>query len=114
MLRGIALTAQQTIGLVEAIRDLLHSHKQHIRQNYKFYSQDLINNIFHHPYTKVAFLEADLNVSRATATRYLDTLAGDGLLTKEKLGRENFYINHALISLLFNLPEIGDRNLKTM
>ncbi len=107
MLQGIARTAQQTIDLVEAIRELLHCHKLHIRENHKFYSQDLINNIFRHPYTKVAFLEADLNVSRATATRYLDTLVGDGLLTKEKLGKENFYINHALIELLFNLPEIG-------
>ena len=60
-----------------------------------------INNLFQHPYTKVAFLERDLNVSRATAARYLDALARGGLLHKHKLGRENYYINHKLTALLF-------------
>ena len=40
--------------------------------------------LFQHPYTKVAFLERDLQVSRATATRYLDALADGGLLQKYK------------------------------
>jgi hypothetical protein len=32
--------------------------------NYKFYSQDLLNNIFKHPYTKIEFIENDLGVSK--------------------------------------------------
>ena len=110
LLRGIALTARHTTQLIENIRLLLQQYKQRIRSEYKFYSQDLINNIFRHPYTKVAFLEKDLGVSRATATRYLDSLAKDGVLQKHKLGRENYYINHALVNLLFNLPELSDVN----
>jgi len=108
MLRGVALTARHTTRLVENIRTLLQQHKQHIRSTYKFYSQDLINNIFCHPYTKVAFLERDLGVSRATATRYLDALAKGGVLQKHKSGRENYYVNHALVNLLFNLPALGN------
>ena len=107
MLRGVAVTARHTTRLVEDIRTLLQQYKQRIRKDYKFYSQDLINNIFRHPYTKVAFLESDLRVSRATATRYLDALAEDGVLRKHRLGRENFYINHALVDLLFNLSELN-------
>ena len=106
VLRGVSLTAQHTTRLVERIRDLFHQHKHHIREEHKFYSQDLINNLFRHPYTKVAFLEHDLKVSRATATRYLNALSKDGLLHKQKLGRENYYINHRLVELLFNLPSI--------
>jgi Fic family protein len=106
MLKGVASTAQHTTRLVQGIARLLQKHKQDIRGRYRFYSQDLINNIFRHPYTKVAFLEADLKVSRATATRYLDTLAKDGILTKHRLGRENYYINHDLVDLLFNMPTI--------
>ena len=106
MLRGVAATARHTSGLVQSIGVLLQQHKQRIRKDYRFYSQDLINNIFRHPYTKVAFLEQDLGVSRATATRYLDTLAKDGILDKQRLGRENYYINHELVALLFNLPEL--------
>lgn len=106
LLHGLGQTAKHTIRLVEAIRTLLMKHKQQIRATHKFYSQDLLNNIFRHPYTKVAFLECDLDVSRATATRYLDALAADGTLLKHRMGRENYYINHELVDLLFNLPEM--------
>jgi len=106
MLKGVAVTAQHTTSLVEGIGSLLQKHKQEIRANYRFYSQDLINHIFRHPYTKVAFLERDLGVSRATATRYLDALARGGILTKHRLGRENYYVNRELVNLLFNMPAL--------
>ncbi|MDD5393505.1 MAG: Fic family protein [Thiothrix sp.] len=106
IVRGVGLTAKHTITLIEGIRRLLQQQKHHIRDNHRFYSQDLINNIFRHPYTKVQFLEHDLNVSRATATRYLDALAVDGVLEKHRLGRENYYLNKALVDLLFNIPKI--------
>ena len=108
ILKGISLTAQHTILLVERIRDLLIEQKQMIRARHKFYSQDLMNNLFHHPYTKVAFLEKDIQVSRATATRYLDALADDEILQKHRLGRENYYVNFRLVDLLFNLPDLID------
>jgi len=107
LLRGVAVTARHTIKLIESIHALLLKHKQIIRTSHKFYSQDLLNNIFSHPYTKAAFIERDVGVSRATATRYLEALAKDGLLQKHKIGRENYYVNHALVGLLFDLPEMG-------
>jgi len=106
MLRGVTLTAKHTIELVERISGLLFMMKAQIRSQHKFYSQDLMNNLFSHPYTKVAFVEKDLNVSRATATRYLEALAKDGILKKHKLGRESYYINSALIEIIFNMPEL--------
>ncbi len=105
MIRGISVTAQHTIQLIDSISALLQNQKKLIRANYKFYSQDLMNNLFKHPYTKVAFVERDLQVSRATATRYLEALAQDNVLQKNKLGRENYYINTDLVSLLFNMSE---------
>ncbi len=106
MLKGVSSTALHAIDLVQLIQKLLIELKQKIRGKHKFYSQDLINNLFRHPYTKVAFLEKDLGVSRATATRYLDALANDGILEKHRLGRESFYTNHLLIELLFNMQKI--------
>ena len=108
MLKGVSLTAQHTTSLIEGVRQLLLAQKAVIRQRYKFYSQDLINNLFHHPYTKVAFLERDLKISRATAARYLNALAEDelGVLVKHKEGRENYYVNFGLVDLLFNSPEL--------
>ncbi len=106
ILRGVALTSQHAIKLITAIKHLLQSHKETIRNHHKFYSQDLLNSLFNHPYTKVQFLERDLNVSRATATRYLDALSADGILEKQKLGRENYYHNIKLVELLFNIQSI--------
>lgn len=100
MLTAVENTARQTIDTIQGIRVLLQQSKQQIRDNYKFYSQDLINNLFSHPYTKIEFLQRDLRVSRLTATRYLDQLVAGGLLTKRKIGRSNYYINSPLYSLL--------------
>ena len=67
---------------------------------HKFYSQDLINNLFTHPYTRIEFVQRDLQVSRLTATKYLDALAAAGLLQKQRIGRGNYYINVALNAVL--------------
>jgi cell filamentation protein, protein adenylyltransferase len=100
MLEGVETTSQQTILIIKAIRDAILDYKHKIRSKHKFYSQDLINNLFYHPYTKIDFIIRDLNVSRLTATKYLDILSADGLLEKKKIGRSNFYINIALYSIL--------------
>ena len=44
----------------------------------------------------------DLEVSRITAANYLNTLAKDGILVKERLGNGNYYINQPLFDLLSN------------
>jgi hypothetical protein len=38
-------------------------------------------------------------LSRPTATKYLEELAGGGLLIKHKAGRNNYYINQPLVGL---------------
>lgn len=100
MIRGIETTARETIDLILKIRELMMRYKNTLRRNYKFYSQDLLNNLFKHPYTKIEFIQRDLNVSRITAANYLNQLAGDNLLTKKKLGTGNYYINGPLFELL--------------
>ncbi|MGE4349561.1 MAG: hypothetical protein AB7D28_07330 [Candidatus Berkiella sp.] len=54
----------------------------------------------------MAFVENELNVSRITATRYLDELSGIGLMEKIKLGRDNYYINHELMKLISNVQDL--------
>jgi Fic family protein len=100
MLEAVEQTAKHTITTIHAIKTALQDYKHRIRANHKFYSQDLINNLFTHPYTKIDFIEQDLKVSRLTATKYLDTLAVDGFLQKHKVGRNNYYINIALNEVL--------------
>lgn len=100
MINGIEKTARETIELIKNIRELMHEYKHKLRENYKFYSQDLLNNLFKHPYTKIEFVVNDLGVSRLTAANYLNKLAEDGFLKKSKLGTGNYYINEPLFALL--------------
>ena len=100
MIKGVEETAIETIELIERIRFLMLDYKHKLRNNYKFYSQDLLNNLFKHPYTKIEFVVRDLGVSRLTAANYLNKLSEDKLLRKEKLGTGNYYINEELFELL--------------
>lgn len=101
MLKAVHRTAKHSLVLINNIKQLQQDYKQIIRSNhYKIYSQNLLNNIFRYPYTKIQFLRQDLNVSRLTASRYLDALTKAGLLYKNKLGRENYYLNFKLIEIL--------------
>ncbi|HSO89183.1 MAG TPA: Fic family protein [Draconibacterium sp.] len=100
MIRGIEKTSRETIGLIIQIRELMMEYKNLLRNNYKFYSQELLNNLFKHPYTKIEFIVNDLGVSRITAAIYLNKLAEDGLLRKEKIGTGNYYVNEKLFKLL--------------
>lgn len=101
MLNGIEKTAIESVILIGAIKQLMQEYKNKIRSRHpKLYSQDLLNNLFKYPYTKIEFLQADLDISRSTAIRYLDTLVQSGLLFKQKLGRDNYYLNKPLFVLL--------------
>ena len=100
IIQGIKETSIETIRLIKEIKKLMQEMKFLIRDNYKFYSQDLLNNLFKHPYTKIEFLVEDLGVSRITAANYLNKLAKDEILKKQKIGTGNFYINYKLFNLL--------------
>lgn len=100
MINGIHLTSRETIELIGQIKALMQEYKIKLRDNYKFYSQDLLNNLFKHPYTKIEFVVNDLKVSRITAANYLNKLADDGLLKKARIGTGNYYINEPLYKIL--------------
>jgi Fic family protein len=100
LLGAVEATAQQAIATINAITAALQDYKIRIRTGYKFYSQDLINNLFMHPYTKIEFVQRDLQVSRLTATKYLEALARGGFVQKQKLGRNNYYVNLSLSGIL--------------
>jgi len=103
ILNGVEQTAKETIILISEMRKLMQDYKVRIRKEFpKMYSQDLLNNIFRHPYTKIEFVMKELMVSRITASKYVELLVSKGFLTKEKIGRSNFYINVPLFRLFKN------------
>lgn len=100
MIKGVEITSLKTITLILKIKELMLEMKHQLRLKYKFYSQDLLNNLFKHPYTKIEFVVQDLAISRITAANYLNKLAKDGMVEKRIIGTGNYYVNHKLFELL--------------
>jgi hypothetical protein len=48
------------IDLIIKIKGLMLDYKYRLRNNYEFYSQDLLDNLFKHPYTKIEFIVNDI------------------------------------------------------
>jgi len=103
ILNAISETSKNTIKIINEIALAMQHYKLTIREKIpKIYSQDLLNNLFRYPYTKIEYLMNDLNISRNIAIRYLEQLEKIDLITKKKVGRDNFYINNSLINILIN------------
>ncbi len=101
MLDAVANTSAQTIDLVNGIRNLMAEYKDIIRSKHsKIYSQDLLNNLFKHPYTRIDYVVKEIGVSRQTAANYLDQLAEAELLVKFQSGRNVYFVNMPLMDLL--------------
>ncbi|MDZ4796260.1 MAG: Fic family protein [Bacteroidota bacterium] len=101
MLDGVEQTANESIVLIMNMKNLMQYYKTSIRNKLpKLYGQDLLNNLFKYPYTKIEYIIQDLGVGRNTAIRYLEALVKEGLLVKQKIGRDNFFINQPLFDLL--------------
>ena len=101
ILRGVEQTAVETIQLVRGIGELMAIYKVKLRNEFgSRYTHELLNNLFFHPYTKIGFIQEALGVQRKTATSYLNQIVELGLLKKLRFGRENYYINSALVDLL--------------
>lgn len=100
VLKGVTETATETIELIKGIRQLMRAYKLAIQERHpKIYSKDLLENLFKHPYTKIEYLQADLNISYATARNYLNKLCEDQFVEKHPIGKHNYYLNPPLWNL---------------
>ena len=100
VLDAVETTSRGTLAMVDAISTAIEDYRLRIKEGHRFFSQELVDNLFFHPYTKIEFVERELGVSRLTATKYLDALADSGFVRKEKAGRFNYYINPRLVGIL--------------
>ena len=106
MLDAVGTTSRQTLELIDAMSGLMTAYKQGLRAHPTIrYSQDLLNNLFRHPYTRIEFLQKDMDVTRQTASKWLDQLAEAGFVEKHQAGRNNYYINRPLVDLLMRTSE---------
>ena len=101
ILKGIEITSKETITLIEKIQNEMKNYKEEFRNKLpKIYSKELLESLFYEVYTKISYIEKACNVTRLTASSYLNQLEGVGLLESEKVGRERIYKNMRLIKLL--------------
>ncbi|MGB4846412.1 MAG: Fic family protein [Saprospiraceae bacterium] len=106
MLDAVIETATDTIRVIKAMHEAMDLYRNILQTMApKIYSQDLLYNLFRHPYTKIEYMMKDLSMSRNTIMRYLETLQKLDLLEKRKIGRDNYYLNKALLSLLIEPKE---------
>ena len=86
--------------MLKNIGSLMAEYKGIIRPDFgSKYNHELLNGLFYHPYTKIDHVVHNMQVSRQTAAKYLDRIVALGLLRKEKMGKENYYINTKLMNL---------------
>ena len=108
ILNAVRETAGATLRIVEGMRDQMSDAKRRMRDELpSIYSQDLLNNMFRHPYTRIDVVQSDLRVSRPTASRYLDALVEHGFLKKVPAGRHRYYVNAGLVNLLADVSGEG-------
>lgn len=101
ILKGIEITSRETIELIEKIQAEIKNYKEEFRTKLpKIYSKELLESLFYEVYTKILYIEKACNVTRITATSYLNQLEEINLLESEKIGREKIYKNIRLIKLL--------------
>lgn len=99
MLDAVETASRETTQVILQIRALMQEMKAQIRQETRFYSQDLINTLFKHPYTKINFFAGEMGISTVTARNQLEQLASIGILSKVRIGRPNYYVNEALVNV---------------
>ena len=101
LLKGVELTSKETIELIKSIQNEMKNYKEEFKNKLpKIYSKELLESLFYEVYTKIAYVEKTCNVTRITATSYLNQLEEAGLLEFEKIGRDKIYKNIRLIKIL--------------
>ena len=102
MLQSFKETAEKTLSIVESIRALIvqYSDKEYLTtlKGQLEPLQNTVNVIFKKVYVRVADL-VELGIHRQTAAAYLDQFVDQGLLSKDRIGRDNIYKNIKLLEL---------------
>lgn len=101
ILDGVDETARGTKEKIFEIRAAMDETQDLIREKLpKVYSKDLVETLFYYPYCKIRFLEQRGIAARQTAANYLRLLEEIGILQSTRVGREVYFLNRRLLSIL--------------
>ncbi|MGX2973150.1 Fic family protein [Helicobacter sp. T3_23-1059] len=99
MLVGVEQTARATIETIKSIQNLMQHTKDLLKNQTDFYTKDLLEALFIHPYTRIDFISQKLNITRQTASKYLKICEGLKIVQCVKIGKNHYYINVELCDI---------------
>ena len=101
VLLAFATQAKATSKTFLEITKLLTIQKKDFKTKLpKIYSHELLEELFNSPIVSPVSLGKKLNIHYTTASKYLKAMTQAGILTTTKVGKNQFYINFELISIL--------------
>lgn len=101
VLSGIHETAQRTLKKIDRIQDLQERMRGEIKTATTAGSNaDLLDVLFENPYARISEVVERCNVSRPTATSWLNSLVSAGALADVRAGRDRLFINTRFMEIL--------------
>lgn len=101
MLKGIEVTADETLQLIDSIQELQLVMREELRiKSAAGPNAELLDLLFEKPYCRINDVVSRCGISRPTATKWLNDFSSNQRLTQIKIGREWLFINHRFIELL--------------
>ncbi len=101
ILNGITNMAAESLTILKKINSLIDETSAVIKtQNPKLYSRELVEVLFKEFYTRISNVEEGLDVTRKTASNYLNELVEMGVLELEVRGRDKLFINKKLLDIV--------------
>ena len=104
ILKGIQETSENSLNILRRINELIEHTREQIREKHrKIYSKELVDILFLEFYTRISNVENGLDVTRKTASNYLNALSESGILEVEVRGKDKLFINKRLLEIMKGL-----------
>lgn len=108
MVEAVRQSALSTISKIRAIRELQESFRQEFEQVTPGMSNaNFIEVLFTQPYSRIANVVEACNVSRQTASIWLDALVKEKALERIQVGRDRLFLNTDYLKLLARAEPVG-------
>lgn len=101
ILEGIRQASRETVQQIQAIRTLQDDFAARARAVSKGGADSEFQSVlFEQPYCRIATVRQRCDVSRPTATSWLNALSEAGMLMRVKVGRDVLFVNREFLELL--------------
>ncbi len=101
MLEGVRQTAELILGLIDEIQALQEDFRTEMRAKTTVgANSDVLDLLFERPYCRIVDVIERSEVSRPTASKWLNELVSQSMLETVKVGRDRLFINSRLLKVL--------------